>query len=161
MTKKPKSNTDPNSILVCRNKKARFEYELVEKFEAGLVLQGTEVKSMRDRKATLEGAFARLRDGELFLVGMEIAPYTHGNRMNHEPKRIRKLLLHKRELSKIASLSSERGLTIVPTKVYFRDGWAKVQIAVAKGKKLHDKRQSMMKKDAQRDIERAMKQRNR
>ena len=141
---------------ICRNRRAAHDYELHETLECGVVLVGTEVKSLREGHASLEDAFARLENGELWLHGAEIPEYLFGNRLNHKPKRARKLLLHKRELGKFAGKASERGFTLVPTRLYFRDGKAKVEIAVAKGKQSHDKRESLKKNEAKREIDRAL-----
>ena len=144
---------------VCRNKRAFHEYEIMDKLECGLVLKGTEVKSLRDGSASLEDAYAKLEDGELWLIGSDIPEYTMGNRMNHKPKRPRKLLLHRREIGKFAGKASERGYTLVPLRLYFKNGRAKVEIAVARGKQQHDKREAQKKADAQREIRRALSER--
>ena len=141
--------------LVTDNRKARFEYELLEKFEAGLVLRGTEVKSLRDGKLNLTAAYCKLdMSGAVYLHDAHIAPYTQGNRTNHDPLRPRKLLLHKQEINRLIGKVREKGLTLVPTKVYFKRGKAKVEIALAKGKKIHDKRESIKKRDQDRDARR-------
>ena len=142
---------------VARNKKARFRFDLVEKFEAGLSLQGTEVKSLRHGKASLDESFARPKGDELYIYNMHIPPYEQGNIHNHEPTRPRKLLLHRREISKIVGRVQERGLTLVPTKLYFRNGFAKVEIALARGKNTVDRRQDMKKREAKREMARAKK----
>jgi len=142
--------------VVCRNRRARHDYEIEDTFEAGLVLVGTEVKSLREGRVNLRDSYAEVRNGELFLLGVHISPYTQGNVWNHEPLRPRKLLLHAREIDRIGSKVNERGYTIVPTKVYFKDGRAKVEIGLARGKKLYDKRADMAQRDAQRDVERAL-----
>jgi SsrA-binding protein len=141
---------------ICRNRRAFHEYEIMERLECGVVLVGTEVKSLRDGHCQLEDSYAKLEDGELWLIGCEIPEYAMGNRLNHKPKRSRKLLLHRRELAKFAGKASQRGFTLVPTSVYFKNGRAKVEIAVARGKQAHDKRQALKKADAKRDIDRAM-----
>jgi SsrA-binding protein len=123
------------------------------------VLTGTEVKSLRDGHAMLEDAYAKIEDGELWLLGSEIPEYAMGNRMNHKPKRPRKLLLHRREIAKFAGKASQKGFTLVPMRLYFKNGLAKVELAVAKGKQAHDKRETLKKKDAEREIKRAMSQR--
>jgi SsrA-binding protein len=151
--------TTPNTKVICRNRRASHEYELIEKVEAGLVLTGTEVKSLRDGKAMLEDAYARMDDGELWLVGCEIPEYALGTHNNHKPKRSRKLLLHRREVMKLDEKTNQKGFTLVPLQLYFKDGKVKVEIAVAKGKQLHDKRESLKKADAKRDIARAMSRR--
>jgi SsrA-binding protein len=153
---KGKKGDDESLKIVARNRRARFEYDLMESIEAGIVLTGTEVKSLRTGKASLEEAYAQVdRDGEVWLQGCDIPEYLQGNRMNHKAKRPRKLLLHRKEIDKLTAKSSERGLTIVPLKIYFKDGMAKVEICVAKGRKLYDKREALKKQDAKRDIDRA------
>jgi len=138
------------------NKKAGFNFDLLEKLESGIVLLGTEVKSLRQGKASLEEAFCRIRAGELYLVGCNIAVYDHGNIMNHHPTRERKLLVHKRELQKIESKLSQKGLTMVPTRIYFSRGLAKVEIALARGKTYSDKRDKMKDRQMKRDVGREM-----
>lgn len=141
--------------IVGINKKARFEYHLMETFEAGISLVGTEVKSLRLNSVSLVDAYCKIESYEIFLVDANISQYSHGNVWNHEPKRKRKLLMHKREILRINQKVKEKGLTIVPTKIYFNDkGIAKVEIALAKGKKLYDKRETI----AKRDMDRRMKQ---
>lgn len=147
--------------LIARNRKARHDYFVMEKYEAGLALTGTEVKSLRDGKVAMSDAFAIIRDGELYLQNLDIPVYTHGNMMNHEPKRRRKLLLHKREILKIVIALKEKGLTLIPLAIYFKGGWAKVEMGLAKGRKLYDKRQSMKKKDDRREMDRATGKRQR
>jgi SsrA-binding protein len=145
--------------LIVDNRRARHDYHLLERVEAGLVLTGTEVKSLRDGRASLRQAYAEIRDGEAWLVGAHISVYEGGNRENHDPDRDRKLLLHRREVDSLAGKVRERGLTLVPTKLYFRDGRAKVELALARGKELHDKRRDLVRRDAQREMERALKSR--
>lgn len=145
--------------VVAQNKKARHDYHIEETYEAGLVLTGTEIKSVRAGKVNLRDSYARIKDGEVFLLNMHISPYEQGNRFNHDPLRTRKLLLHKREINKLIGLTKEKGYTLVPLKIYLKNGLAKVDLAVAKGKKLYDKRESMKKRDAQREIERAFRER--
>jgi SsrA-binding protein len=159
MTRNAKKGEDEAIKIVCRNKRAFHEYEVSETIECGVVLTGTEVKSLRDGSASLEDAYAKLEDGEVWLIGSDIPEYTMGNRMNHKPKRARKLLLHRREINKFAGKATQRGYTLVPLKLYFKDGRAKVELAVARGKQLHDKRQDKKKADAQREIRRAMTER--
>jgi SsrA-binding protein len=142
---------------ICRNRRAFHEYEIFDTLECGIVLTGTEVKSLRDGQASLEEAYAKLDEREVWLINSDIPEYAMGHRLNHKPKRPRKLLLHRREIAKFAGKASERGFTIVPLKLYFRNGRAKVELAVARGKKLHDKRQSQKKADAQKEIRKAMK----
>ena len=139
------------------NRRARHDYHLSDKVEAGLVLTGTEVKALRDGKATLQQAYADVRDGEVWLVGLHIPEYGQGNRANHEPDRARKLLLHRREIERMYAQSRERGMTIVPTKLYFKDGRVKAELAMGKGKELRDKRRDVADRDAKRQIERAVK----
>ena len=146
---------DEGRQVVVRNRKARHEYEVLETLEAGLVLQGTEVKSLRDGRANLQDAFARFDRGELWLTGMHISPYEQGNRFNHEPLRPRKLLVHKQELRRLIGKVELKGLTLVPLEVYFRRGTAKITLALVRGKQLHDKRQDLKERDAQREMERA------
>ena len=145
--------------LIADNRKARHEYHLLDRFEAGLVLTGTEVKSLRNGKADLARAYATVRDGEAWLVGLHIAPYEQGSTASHDPDRDRKLLLHAREIASLTGKVNEKGLTLVPTRLYFKDGRAKVELAVARGKELHDKRRDVAKRDAERQIERALRSR--
>lgn len=147
--------------IVCTNRKARHLFEILETFEAGLVLTGTEVKSLRAGHATMTDAYAELRDGEVFLHHFHINPYEQGNRFNHEPTRRRKLLLHKREINRLTGRTVEKGLTLVPLQVYFRRGYAKVEIALARGKKIFDKRQDIAEREMKRDMARGLKERNR
>jgi SsrA-binding protein len=147
--------------VICRNKRASHEYEISDRLECGLVLTGTEVKSLRDGHASLEDAYAKLDGGEVWLLGSDIPEYAMGNRMNHKPKRPRKLLLHRREIEKFAAKADQRGFTLVPLRLYFKEGRAKVELAVAKGKQVHDKREAKKKADAQREIRRAMTDRRR
>jgi SsrA-binding protein len=140
------------------NRKARFEYELLESFTTGIQLQGTEVKSLRQGNANLAEAFCYEKDGEVWITGMYIAEYSYGSYQNHEPKRLRKLLLNKKEIKKISTALQDVGITIVPLKIFINNkGWAKLDIALAKGKKLYDKRQDLKQKDDKRQIDRAMK----
>jgi SsrA-binding protein len=143
---------------VATNRRASYRYNLLERFEAGLVLTGTEVKSLRDGSAQLKDAYATVRDGEVWLIGLYIAPYAAAARDNHDPERPRKLLLHKGEIERLIGRSQERGLTMVPTRIYFSGprSRAKVEIALARGKDLYDKRQAIRKRDMARDIEREM-----
>lgn len=137
------------------NRKARHEYHIIETFEAGIELKGTEVKSLRAGRANLQDSFARIENNELLLYNMHISPYEQGNRFNHEPKRVRRLLMHRQEINRLHSKIREKGLTLIPLKVYFQRGWAKVELALARGKKLYDKRQDIAARDAQREMERA------
>jgi SsrA-binding protein len=145
--------------LIVDNRRARHDYHFLEKVEAGLVLTGTEVKSLRDGRASLQQAYADVRDGEAWLVGAHISVYDQGNIANHDPDRDRKLLLHRREVDSLGAKVRERGLTLVPTRLYFRDGRAKVELALARGKEQRDKRSDLAKREAQRDMERALKSR--
>ena len=145
--------------LIAENRRARHEYHLLERYEAGLVLTGTEVKSLRDGKAILQRAFGDLRDGELYLVGAHIPEYTQGNIQNHDPDRDRKLLLHRREIDSLYGEVREKGLTLVPTRLYFKDGRVKVELALARGKERIDKRRDLAERDARRQMERALKSR--
>lgn len=158
--KNPKAEADDGFKIVARNRRARFEFELLETVEAGIVLTGTEVKSLRNGKASLEEAYAGVDNGEVWLYGCDIPEYLQANRMNHKPKRPRKLLLHRREIDKLLSRGDERGQTIVPLRIYFKKGIAKVEIATARGKKLHDKREALKKQDAKREIARALNRRD-
>jgi SsrA-binding protein len=161
MAPQKKSDADEGIKLISRNRRAFHEYDILEKMECGIVLTGTEVKSLRDGQASLEEAYARIDGGEVWLIGSEIPEYAMGNRLNHKPKRPRKLLLHRREIGKFAGKASQRGFTLVPLRLYFKHGLAKVELAVARGKQVHDKRQAQKKSEAQRDIQRAMTQRRR
>ncbi len=143
--------------LVANNKKAYHDYFIEEKYEAGLVLHGTEVKSLRMGKCSIKEAFIRIENNEIFIYGMHISPYEKGNIFNKDPLRIRKLLLHKQQIRKLTGNSSEKGYTIVPLQVYFKDGRAKIEIGLAKGKKLYDKRQDIAKKDQRREAEKELK----
>ena len=147
--------------VICRNKRALHDYSIIDTMECGIVLTGTEVKSLREGSANLEDAYAKIDGGEVWLIGSDIPEYTMGNRMNHKPKRPRKLLLHRREIAKFAGKASQQGCTLVPLRLYFKNGRAKVEIAVARGKQLHDKRESQKKADAQKEIRRAMSNRRR
>ncbi|NMA55110.1 MAG: SsrA-binding protein SmpB [Firmicutes bacterium] len=144
--------------VVCTNRRARHDYFILEKYEAGLVLQGTEVKSLRAGRASLVDSYAQAKDGELILYNLHISPYQQGGYVNHEPRRPRKLLLHKREIRNLAAAIKEKGLTLIPLKIYFNErGWAKAELALARGKKFYDKRADLAARDARREIERAFK----
>ena len=152
------SETKSPIKIITENRKARHDYNVVETMEAGIELQGTEVKSLRAGKVNLKDSYVQIsRKGELIVMGMHISPYDFGNRFNPDPKRERKLLLHKKEIRKLHSAIKEKGLTLIPLRVYFTRGIAKVELALAKGKKLYDKRDAMAKKDADRRIDRAVK----
>jgi len=150
---------DSGIKIVARNRRARHDYELLEKVEAGLVLTGTEVKSLRNGKANLEDAYADLEGSEIWLKGCDIPEYLQANRMNHVPKRPRKLLLHRREIAKLGNKTGEKGMTLIPISIYFKKGIAKVELFVARGRKTFDKREAIKKQDAKRDIDRAMRRR--
>ncbi|WP_096190189.1 SsrA-binding protein SmpB [Evansella halocellulosilytica] len=142
---------------IAQNKKARHDYHIEETYEAGLVLTGTEIKSIRNRRVNLKDSFARVSRGEAWLHNLHISPYEQGNRYNHDPVRTRKLLLHRKEINKLIGLTKEKGYTLVPLKIYIKNGFAKVLIGLGKGKKKYDKREDLKKKAAKRDIERAFK----
>lgn len=143
-----------DKVTIARNKRARFDYHLLETFEAGIVLTGTEVKSLRSGKANIGDAYGIVRDGEIFLLNLHIPPYEQGGYVNHDPVRTRKLLLHRREIRRLIGAVERQGLTLVPLELYFRKGMAKVAMALGKGKKLHDKRESQKERDAQREMAR-------
>ena len=138
------------------NRKARFDYQILETFEVGIELVGTEVKSVRAGKISLRDAFARIRRGEVYLYGAEISPYENAGYARHDPTRPRRLLMHGREIGRLVGKVSERGLTLIPLKVYFKRGWAKVQLGLAKARKKYDKRETLRKKEEQKDIARAL-----
>ena len=146
--------------LGANNKKAYHDFFIEEKYEAGICLHGTEVKSMRMGKCSIKESFVRIEDGEIFVYGMHVSPYEKGNIFNKDPLRVKKLLLHKQEINKLAGKIAEKGYTLVPLQVYFKEGRAKVEIGLAKGKKLYDKRQDIAKKDQKRETEREFKIRN-
>jgi SsrA-binding protein len=159
--KKDKNAAADGTVNICRNRRATHDYVVLDRIECGIVLVGTEVKSLREGFGNLEDAYARIDDGEVWLIGAEIPEYLFGNRLNHKPKRPRKLLLHRREIAKFAGKASEKGLTLVPLRMYFKDGKAKVELAVAKGKQTHDKRESLKKSDAKREMDRVLASRRR
>jgi SsrA-binding protein len=146
--------------IIAQNKTARINYHIEDTFEAGIVLVGTEVKSLRDGKANLKDCYALVKDGEVFVHDMHISPYSHGNRSNHDPLRVRKLLLHKTEIKRLYGKSRERGLALIPLKLYFRSGKVKIEVGIGRGKKLYDKRESLKNKEDKRDIERGMRGKN-
>lgn len=146
--------------LVANNKKAYHDFFIEEKYEAGLVLHGTEVKSLRMGKCSIKEAFIRIEKGEAFIYGMNVSPYEKGNIFNRDPLRVKKLLLHKAEINKLLGAIAEKGYTLVPLQVYFKDGKAKIEIGLARGKKLYDKRQDIAKKDLKREHEREFKIKN-
>ena len=147
--------------IVAENRRARHDYHIHETFEAGIVLTGTEIKSLRGGRANLTDSYARIENGELFLISAHISPYDQGNRFNHEPRRNRKLLMHKSEILRLLGQTREKGYTLVPLKIYLSHGLAKVELALASGKDLYDKRQSAAEKDAKREVERTLRDRQR
>lgn len=147
--------------IVADNRKARHDYFVDDRYETGIALVGTEVKSMRAGKVSLRDSYADVIGSEVFLHNMHVSPYEKGNQFNHEPKRTRKLLLHKQEIRKLIGLTQQKGFTLIPLKVYFKRGKVKVELALARGKKLYDKRDDMAKRDAQREVERALRERAR
>jgi SsrA-binding protein len=159
MAKGKKRKVAPGDVA--SNRAASHRYEFLDKLECGLVLRGTEVKSLRENGASLKDGFALIRDGELWLNNVHIPPYGPAARENHEPERPRKLLAHRREIERLSGRTVERGLTLVPTRLYFKDGRAKVELALAKGKDRFDKRETLKKKDMQRDMQRALREVNR
>ena len=152
----PKDIEHDNQRTIVQNRKARHEYEVLETLECGLALVGSEVKSLRQGKVSIEEAHARVKQGEVWLMGSDIQEYTFANRMNHDPRRPRKLLLHRREIKKFAERAFEQGLTLVPLKMYFKAGRAKLLLGLCRGRKVYDKREVMKKKQMQRDMQRAM-----
>ena len=145
--------------VVCVNRKARREYEILETIEGGLVLRGTEVKSLRQGQASIKESFADVRDGEIFLVDCHIPPYAFGNIHNHEPKRKRKILLHSREIRRLTGKTAEKGLSIIPLRIYFRRGLAKIELALGRGRKTHDKREVIRERDIKREMDREVRHR--
>jgi SsrA-binding protein len=148
-----------NIKVVATNRKAKFEYFLEDQFEAGIALKGSEIKSIRAGQMSIKEAYIRVDEREAWLLEAYIAPYAEANRFNHEPRRPRQLLLHKREIRKLRDTTRKKGLTIIPTKVYLKGGRAKVEIALARGKKLHDKRQTIAQREIERDLKRQMRHR--
>ncbi|KAF0334729.1 SsrA-binding protein SmpB [Pediococcus acidilactici] len=151
--------TQVKDQALAQNKKARHDYSILSTMEAGIALTGTEIKSVRERRITLRDGFVQIRHGEAILMNVQISEYLQGNQFNHDPLRNRKLLLHKKEIQKLQEASQNKGITIVPLKVYLKHGFAKVLIGVAKGKHEYDKRETLKKRDQQREIERALKNR--
>lgn len=143
--------------VICTNKRARRDYAIGETYEAGMVLLGTEVKALRQGKAQLKDSYARIKDDEIFLMDSHISPYSHGNQFNHDPDRTRKLLMHRREIQKLYGKTRERGFTLVPLRMYFKGGKAKVEIGLGKGKRLYDKREDLKRKAMEREMERGFK----
>ena len=146
--------------LFAKNRKAYHDYHIEETFETGMVLTGTEVKSIRQGRANLKDSYARVENGEVYVLNMHISPYEQGNRFNHEPLRKRKLLMHRREISRLIGLTREKGYTLIPTKMYSQKGFIKLEIALARGKKQYDKRDALHEKEAKREVERAFKEKN-
>lgn len=143
--------------VIATNRKAWHDYHIDEKYEAGIALRGTEVKSLRQRKVSLKESYAEVRNGEVFLVGLHISPYEAGNQFNHDPKRTRKLLMHKAEIRRLIGKTKEKGYTLIPLRMYFNDrGKAKLELGLARGKKTYDKRQDIAKRDAERDLKRTI-----
>ena len=158
---RPKPETFDKLKTVAENRRARFDYHIEDKFEAGIALQGTEVKALRAGQATIAESYAEVKDGEVWLVNSNIPEYSHGNRLNHEPRRPRKLLLNSREINKLFGAVERKGMTLVPLSIYFnRTGRAKVELALAKGKQAHDKRASIKERDWKRDKARVMRERS-
>ena len=145
--------------LIAENRRARHDYHLVERHEAGVMLSGTEVKSLREGNANIADAYAIVKDGEVYLLNLHIAPYEQGNQFNHEPTRTRKLLLHRKEIRRMIGAVERQGLTLIPLELYFKRGIAKVALALGKGKKLHDKRDTARERDAEREMARAVRTR--
>ncbi len=145
-----------NERLIAENRKARFEYFVLDSLECGIILQGSEVKSLRQGKCSIEEAYGRVKGGDVWLINCDIQEYTFANQLNHLPKRPRKLLMHKREVAKFASKANDRGLTLVPLRMYFKEGKAKILLGICRGKRLHDKREAVKKANANRDIQRAL-----
>ena len=159
MTTKPKnsSKTGAPSRTIAVNRRAHHEYHVLETLDAGIVLTGTEIKSIRQGKVSIADSFARIEHGEIFLYGAQIAPYAQGNIHNHQQDRVRKLLLNRREIQRLIGKTKELGLTLIPLKLYFNRAWVKIELGLCKGKKLHDKRESIKEREGKREIERSMK----
>ncbi|MBX9685102.1 MAG: SsrA-binding protein SmpB [Candidatus Obscuribacterales bacterium] len=165
---KPSTNKNPGNAkaadekpvykTISDNRRARHEYEIIEKIECGIALTGTEVKALRLGRCTMQDAFARVEDGEAYLYNCNISQYEFGNRFNHEPSRKRKLLLHRNEIFKLNQRIKEKGLTLIPLRIYFKRNWVKVELALAKGKQLYDKRDTVQKRDSKRQLDRLAKQ---
>ncbi|HHN64031.1 MAG TPA: SsrA-binding protein SmpB [Nitrospirae bacterium] len=145
--------------IVCQNRKAYHDYDIIETYEAGIVLTGTEVKSLREGRANLKDSYVIIKEGEAWLLNCHISPYSHGNIMNHDPVRTRKLLFHKKEIQRLMGQIAQKGYTLIPLKIYFKGPWAKVEVALAKGKRKYEKRDRIREREAQREIDRAMKRR--
>lgn len=155
---KTKTTSGDGIRIVCQNKKAYHDYEIVETLEAGIMLLGTEVKSLRDGRANLKDSYAKVKKSEVYLVGLHISPYSHASpASNHDPERVRKLLLHRQEIKRLLGKTQERGFSLIPLKIYFKQGKVKVELALARGKKLYDKRESIKRKEETRELERIRK----
>jgi SsrA-binding protein len=155
-----KHESEDQQRIVATNRKAYHDYLIEEKLEAGVVLRGTEVKSLRDGRVNLHDSYASVKNGEVFLYHCHISPYSHGNVMNHDPLRVRKLLLHRKEINKLLGKTQQKGLTLIPLRLYFsKRGQAKIELGLAKGKKQHDRRESIRAREAGREVERAIKER--
>lgn len=157
-TKSARNNgqTSPNNARIAQNRRARFDFDILDRFEAGIVLTGSEIKSVRAHKVSLQGSYARFKDGELWLQDANIAPYEHAGYQPHEPYRDRKLLLHKSELRRLHEAAGEKGLSIVPLSMYLKDGKAKVELGLVRGRKKHDKREAIKEREVARDLQRAV-----
>jgi SsrA-binding protein len=153
-----KTTRDPNSATIAQNRRALHDYEILQRFEAGIMLTGSEIKSVREHRVQLQGSYARIKDGEIWLQDAHIAAYANAGYAGHDPVRDRKLLLHKKEIARISQLAGEQGLTIVPLSMYFKNGRAKVELGLARGLKRYDKRERIAERDVQRDIQRAIRQ---
>jgi SsrA-binding protein len=160
-TSSPSANapTRRGDRVVTTNRRAFHDFHILESIEAGIVLTGTEIKSIREGKATVSEAYARLENGELWLIGSHVAPYSHGNRSNHDPDRPRKLLVHRRELDRLQAAVEQKGLTLIPLRLHLKQGLAKIDIGVARGKKLYDKRAAEAERQSRRDVDRALRER--
>ncbi|MGY3750535.1 SsrA-binding protein SmpB [Vagococcus acidifermentans] len=151
----------PTDNVIAQNRKASHDYTIIDTVEAGVVLKGTEIKSVRNRRVNLKDGFARIRNGEAYLLNVHISPYEQGNLFNHDPLRTRKLLLHKKQIARLEAETKNSGVTLIPLKMYLKNGFAKVLIGIAKGKKKYDKREDLKRKDIDREISRTLKERNR
>lgn len=154
-----KKKVDPNTKTVATNRRARHDYEILDTYEAGMVLEGSEVKSLRDGRANIKDSFAHVKDGEVWVVGLYIAPYSFSRGGGHDPERTRKLLLNRREIDRIAGQLAEKGLTLIPLRLYFRDGRAKVELGLARGRRTVDKRHAIREREQKREMERAVRRR--
>ena len=159
VSKKPAAGKEDEIQSIARNKRAKFDYHILETFEAGLVLKGTEVKSLRDGRANISDAYGIIKDGEAYLLNLHISPYESRGYANHEPDRTRKLLLHRKEIRRLIGAVERQGLTLIPLELYFKKGMAKVALALGKGKQLHDKRDTQREREVSREIARAMRTR--